>query len=190
MIVHENTLLSLDLFENEFVCNLSKCKGSCCVEGEYGAPLLEEEIPVIEENLEAIKPFMSPKMRKSVEKNGFYESDPDGDLVTKCMSGRDCVFAVNEDGIYKCAMENAFLAGKTNFHKPISCHLYPIRIAQVGEFEALNYSRWDICDDACSLGKQLQVPVFKFLKNPLIRKYGENWYKELEFIATEFKKSQ
>src|SRR5690606_37102905 len=144
---------------------------------------------LIEENLEAIKPFMTKKALKSLGKNGFYETDEDGDLVKKCLSGRDCVFAVNEDGTYKCAIENAFNAGKSTFHKPISCNLYPIRIAEVGEFEALNYSRWDICDDACSLGKQLQVPVYKFLKNPLIRKYGEDWYNELEFIATEFKKS-
>ncbi|RYD80511.1 MAG: DUF3109 family protein [Sphingobacteriales bacterium] len=190
MIVHGNTLLSLDLFENEFVCNLSKCKGACCVEGDLGAPLLEEELAVIQENLEAIKPFMEPKARRAVEKNGFYETDPDGDLVTKCMSGRDCVFAINQDGVYKCAMENAFEAGKTNFKKPISCHLYPIRIAEVGNFEALNYSKWDICDDACSLGKQLQVPVYKFLQGPLVRKYGQDWYNELEFIATEFSKSK
>src|SRR5687768_6148592 len=107
MILHENTLISLDIFEKEFVCNLSACKGACCVEGEYGAPLLESEIPLIEENLEAIKPFMSVKGKNLLEKEGFYESAPDGDLVTTCVSGRDCVFAVDENGSYKCAMENA-----------------------------------------------------------------------------------
>jgi len=186
MILHENTLISLDIFEKEFVCNLSKCKGSCCVEGEYGAPLLAEEIPLIEENLEAIKPFMAPKALKALEKSGFYEADPDGDLVTTCLKGRDCVFAVNENGVYKCAMENAYAAGKTNFHKPVSCHLYPIRIAEVGDYEALNYSKWNICDDACSLGKELKVPIYKFLKGPLTRKYGEQWYSDLEQIAQEF----
>jgi len=186
MIVHENTLVSLDLLEKDFVCNLSACKGACCVEGESGAPLDEEEIGIIEENLEAIKPFMEARSVKLLQKRGFWEKDTDGDLVTLCHNGRACIFAITEAGIYKCAMEKAYLAGKTKWPKPISCHLYPVRLAKVGEYRALNYSKWEVCDPACQLGASLKVPVFKFLKDALVRKFGENWYKGLEEIAGEY----
>lgn len=183
MIIHEQTLISEDILEKEFVCNLSACKGACCVEGDYGAPLLDAELLDIDRNLEAIKPYMTPQGRKRIEKGGYSELDPDGDLVTKCISGRDCVFAISEDGVYKCAIEKAYEAGESDFHKPISCHLYPIRISEVGEYEALNYNRWDICSPACTLGQKLRIPVFQFLKAPLVRKYGTEWYKGLEEIA-------
>jgi hypothetical protein len=183
MLIHGNTLISEDILEKEFVCNLSACKGACCVEGDYGAPLLESELEDIDRNLEAIKEYMTPEARKKIAKGGYSELDPDGDLVTKCISGRDCVFAISENGIYKCAMEKAYEDGKTDFHKPISCHLYPIRISEVGEYEALNYNKWEICSAACTLGKKLSVPVYSFLKGPLMRKYGAEWYKGLEEIA-------
>jgi hypothetical protein len=190
MILHGNTLISLDLLEKEFVCNLTACKGACCVEGESGAPLLEEELALIDKNLEQVKPFMSAAARQKLEQEGsYYETDFDGDLVTRCMGGRDCIFAMNENGVYKCAIEKAWEAGQSDFKKPVSCHLYPIRIAEVGEYEALNYNRWEVCSPACSLGAQLQVPVYKFLKDALIRRYGQDWYDELEAIAAEFLRS-
>lgn len=183
MIIHENTLISEDILEKEFVCNLSACKGACCVEGDYGAPLLDEELNDIDRNLEAIKPYMTARGRSRIEEGGYSELDPDGDLVTKCIGGRDCVFAISEGGIYKCAIEKAYEEGKSDFRKPVSCHLYPVRISEVGEYLALNYSRWDICSPACSLGEKLRVPVYRFLKEPLIRKFGAGWYHSLEEIA-------
>lgn len=190
MIVLGNTLISLDIFETEFVCNLNQCKGSCCVEGDYGAPLDAEEVDAISGNLEGIKPYMTERARKKLDKQGFHEADPDGDLVTQCIGGRDCIFAIEEAGMYKCAIEKAHYDGKSSFLKPISCHLYPIRLSQVGEFTALNYHKWDICSDACHLGAALKVPVYKFLKNALIRQFGESWYHELEHIAAEYEASR
>jgi hypothetical protein len=186
MILHENTLVSLDVLEEEFVCNLSQCKGACCVEGDSGAPLLAEEIGQIEANIEAVKPYMTPQALELLEKKGFYETDQDGDLVTNCLNGRDCVFANIENGSYKCAIEKAYEKGESTYKKPISCHLYPVRVAQVGEYEALNYNRWSVCSPACKLGAELKMPVYKFLKPALIRKYGEDWYAQLELIAEEF----
>jgi hypothetical protein len=186
MLVHENTLVSLDVLDTDFVCNLSACKGACCVEGESGAPLDVEEIEIIAENLEQIKPFMSRLGLKLLEKKGFWEKDTDGDLVTNCLDGKACLFAINEGGIYKCAIEKSFLAGKITFKKPISCHLYPVRLAKVGNYLAVNYSKWEVCDPACKLGTSLQVPVYRFLKESLVRKFGQEWYDGLDEIAQEF----
>ncbi|MCX6351626.1 MAG: DUF3109 family protein [Bacteroidetes bacterium] len=190
MIQHEGTLISLDVLEEDFVCNLSQCKGACCVEGDFGAPLNEDEIEIIERDLEAIKPFMTAVAVTQIEEMGFAEKDPDGDLVTQCIKGRDCVFAISEKGVYKCAIEKAYEAGKTDFKKPISCHLYPIRLSELQDYTAINYSVWDICTPACTLGKELKVPVYKFLKEPLQRKFGVQWYKDLELIAKEFLKTK
>jgi hypothetical protein len=189
MLLHENTLISLDVLEKEFVCNLSACKGACCIEGESGAPLEKEEVGIIEENLAEIRPFMARKSLEFLEKNGFHEYDRDGDLVTKCLDGRACIFAINEKGIYSCAIEKAYIAGKISYKKPISCHLYPIRIAKVGEYKALNYSKWEVCNPACSLGRSLKVPVFRFLKEALVRRFGEDWFAGLEEVAAEYSKS-
>jgi hypothetical protein len=186
MLVHANTLVSLDVLDTDFVCNLSACKGACCVEGESGAPLDAEEIEIIAENLEQIKPFMSRLGLKLLEQKGFWEKDTDGDLVTNCLDGKACLFAINEGGIHKCSIEKSFLAGKIEFKKPISCHLYPVRLAKVGEYMAINYSKWDVCDPACKLGASLQVPVYRFLKESLVRKFGQEWYDGLDEIAQEF----
>jgi len=187
MIIHGDTLISEDIFEQNFICHIDKCKGICCVEGDYGAPLEEEEIPIIQSHLEAIKPYMSVKGLEVLAKDGFYEKDKDGDLVTTCVKKRDCVFAISENGIYKCAIEKAYLDNKIDFHKPISCHLYPIRLSKVSEFTAINYSRWYICSAACKLGDKEKVPMYAFLKQPLIRRFGEEWYKDLEDIAEIYK---
>jgi len=188
MIIHQHTLLSEDIFEKEFVCNLDKCKGACCVEGEYGAPITEKEIKTLEKDLKNILPFLSEKGRNAIEKNGIWEKDKYGDIVTTCMSSGECNFAVYDGkGILGCGIEKAFRAGKTKFQKPVSCHLYPIRITNVAEFEALNYHKWEVCKPACTLGKKLGVPVYKFLKEALIRKYGKEWYNELEEIAEALK---
>jgi hypothetical protein len=181
MIIVDDVLVSDDLIEKSFVCNLKKCKGACCEEGDYGAPLNLEEIEFYQIHLEKIKPFMAPAGLEVLEKDGFWEDDLDGEPVTTTVRGRDCVFVKrDEDGTLKCSIENAYHAGALEYNKPISCHLYPIRITKTKMGDALNYDRWDICSDACSLGEALKIPVYQFLKEPLIRKYGSDWYEALD----------
>ena len=189
MVVVQDIVVHPDIFKEYFICDLPRCKGLCCVEGDYGAPLKEEEIDQVRDNLECIKPFMTPTAIKKIEKLGFYERDPDAELVTQCINGRDCVFAFKDDnGIYKCAIEKAWSEGKSSFRKPISCHLYPIRVYKIKDLVAMNYNRWDICGPACKLGAEKRLPLFKFLKGPLIREFGQAWYGELEVVASEMKK--
>ena len=187
MIIHEQTLISEELFEKNFICNLSKCKGACCVEGDQGAPLNKSEIDQIAHDIEAIRPYLTPQSLASIEQKGFWETDPDGDLVTTCLPTGECNFSHYEKDVLSCGMEQAWKDGKTTFRKPISCHLYPIRISQVGEYDALNYHQWDVCKPACDLGDEHKVPVYLFLKDALIRKYGESWYAELDGIAEALK---
>jgi len=180
MILVENAVISDDIKEQFFVCDLNKCKGACCVEGDLGAPLEKDELAQIESVLEEVKPFMSPAGVEAVEKSGAYLLDEEGDFSTTTINGRECAFAIYDDrGILKCAIEQAWLKGKISWRKPLSCHLYPIRITKYDEYDALNYHRWDICSPACDNGKKLGVPVYKFLKEALIRKYGEAWYQQL-----------
>lgn len=185
MIIVQDTLLSQDLFDKQFVCNLDKCKGACCIKGDTGAPLNEDDVDAIEQNLEKIKPFMSEEGLAQIAKNNFYEIDPkDGELVTTCRPvTEECNFVVyNDKGITECAIENAYNAGETDYKKPISCHLYPIRIANLKSYTALNYHKWDICSPACSLGEELKVPVYRFLKEAIVRRFGEEYYHELELV--------
>lgn len=184
MIALNNTLISKEILSSDFVCNLEACKGRCCVEGDYGAPMEQEEVANIEDNLEAIKPYMNKQNREKLEKEGFYEQDPDGDTVTKCMDGADCIFVRKEaDGVYKCTIERAWEDGQSDFQKPISCHLYPVRLEENGPMTQLHYDKAEMCDPACTLGASLQVPLYKFVKTALIRKFGEEWYQNLEQVA-------
>lgn len=185
MIQYGETLLSEEIFEEQFVCDLKACKGACCVEGDAGAPLTEEEVSLLEDNLEKIMPYLPKEGQDALKEQGAFVMGEQGELETTLVGGKECAYTVFEkNGTAKCGIEMAQKDGVVDFEKPISCHLYPIRISQVGDMEALNYSRWNICADACSLGKQLKVPVYKFLKDSLTRKYGEQWYAELEHVAT------
>ena len=187
MIIIENTLVSEDVLEKNFICDIEKCKGACCIEGDAGAPLSQDELLIIESQFENIKPYLSEAAIQDIERRGFYEKDKDGDLVTTCQPDGLCNFAtINKQGILACGMEQAFIEGKTTYKKPISCHLYPIRISQVGQYEALNYHRWDICKAACTLGEKHKTPVYSFLKDALIRKFGEDWYNTLDEIAEDW----
>lgn len=185
MIVVGNALVSEDVLEKNFVCNLNACKGICCVDGDSGAPLTEEEADILEEEYLNFKPFLAEDGIASIEKEGCFTVDLDGDLVTPLVEGKHCAYVVfDETGTASCGIEKAWKAGKTGFRKPVSCHLYPIRIKNLpGDIDALNYDRWSICSAACTLGDQLKVPVYKFLREALIRKYGEGWYSELEESA-------
>ena len=186
MIVLQDTVISDDIKEKFFVCNLEKCKGACCVEGDLGAPLAADELQVLAHNYEQIKPYLSEAGRQAIAEQGLYIKDWEDDFSTTTINDRECAYAIyDENQILKCGIEQAYLDGKIPWKKPISCHLYPIRITKYDGFEALNYDRWDICNAACSFGEQLGVPVYKFLREPLIRKYGEGWYQELEEIISE-----
>ena len=190
MIAIDRTLISEDLFDKKFVCDLNACKGACCVAGDSGAPLDKEELPQLEEVLEKVKPYMVKKGVKAIEKHGAYVVDSDGDYTTTLVGeGLECAFVYfDEQKIAKCAIEKAYLEGKIKWQKPISCHLYPVRITRHKNYDAVNYSKWDICKPACQCGEKLDVPVYKFLKAPLTRKYGKEWYKELEKSAHLFLK--
>lgn len=184
MILLENTLISEDILDKEFICNLASCKGKCCIEGDSGAPLDAIEIEYLQKNLSGIIPYLDPESTQFLAQKGSIEQDKDGDWVTTCLPDGKCVFGVYDaQGMLHCGIEKAWQDGKSDFQKPISCHLYPIRLKALGEYTALNYHRWDICKAACQLGKEHQTPVYKFLKNALIRKFGDAWYTELCAIA-------
>lgn len=191
MIQIQNQIVSLDILNQDFVCNLHQCKGECCVAGDSGAPLAQNEKATLENELAEILPFLPEKGQNSIKSQGVGVTDEDGELVTPLNDGAECSFTVfDEKGMAHCGIERAWKAGKTTFRKPISCHLYPIRATQYPTFEALNYHRWPICDDACTLGKELQVPIYKFAKDALVRKYGEAWYSELEEAAESLEKME
>jgi len=187
MIAIENTLVSEEILEKKFVCDLTRCKGHCCVEGESGAPLERDELEKLEEVFPVIKHMLTDKGLKSIEEQGLYLVDDDGDLVTPLVDRvHECAYTIFENGIAKCAIEKAYLEGKTEFRKPISCHLYPVRITKYKTYDAVNYEKWSVCSPACKLGEELQVPVYVFLKDSLTRKYGEEWYSQLKLVADEY----
>ena len=189
MIQIDDKLISEDLFSEEFVCNLAKCKGICCVEGDAGAPLDEDETKILDEIYPKIKPYLRPEGIQAIEEQGTYTLDFEGDLVTPLVNNAECAYVIfDEKGYTKCAIEKAYEDGVINWQKPISCHLYPIRITEYSNFSAINYHEWDICSDACTLGKELGVKVYQFLKKPLIRKYGEEFYQTLSEAAEEWEK--
>ena len=180
MIEVDKVILTEDIKDEFFVCDLGKCKGACCVEGYLGAPLEEVELHTLDEIYQHVEPFLSEKAKKVIAKQGKYVYDNEGDYSTPTLDGKECAYAVyNKAGILTCGIEVAHNEGKINYQKPISCHLYPLRVKKYAQFEAVNYDRWHICKDACSNGMNLRVPLYKFLQQPLARKYGESWYKKL-----------
>jgi hypothetical protein len=189
MIQIDDKLISEDLFSEEFVCNLAKCKGICCVDGDAGAPLDKDETKILDEIYPKIKSYLRPEGIQAIEEQGTYTLDFEGDLVTPLVNNAECAYVIfDEKGYTKCAIEKAYEDGVIDWQKPISCHLYPIRITEYSNFSAINYHEWDICSDACTLGKELGVKVYQFLKKPLIRKYGEEFYQTLSEAAEEWEK--
>lgn len=179
-------VVSTQLFERKFVCDLNACKGACCVKGDAGAPLTFEEVSILEDDLDVIKPYMRPEGISAVEEQGVFYMDQDNEPVTTLINGGECAFVYfDENEIAKCAVEQAFSEGRTKFKKPISCHLYPIRVKQFNDFTALNYDQWDICAPACACGEKLDVPVYRFLKEPIVRAFGVPFFEELTVIHKE-----
>ena len=190
MLQIQDTLVSLDLIERFFSCNLPVCKGNCCVEGEAGAPLEKDEFEILRKILPAVWNDLSPKSRKVIEKQGIGYIDESGEIVTSIVDGQDCVFTnYNSNGIYHCVIEKACHEKRIDFLKPISCHLYPVRITQYNTCRAVNYHRWKVCRSAEILGEKAQIPIYRFLRAPLIRKFGEEWYDLLDLCAREYLKS-
>lgn len=185
MIAIDKTLISEDLLEKKFVCDLTACKGACCVAGDSGAPLDKEELEILDGIFDKVKPFMTEKGKRAVKKHGTYVVDSDGDYTTTLVSeGAECAFVYFDETLTaKCAIEKAYYEGRIAWKKPISCHLYPVRISKFKSYEAVNYHKWEVCKPACECGKKLDVPVYRFLKEPLIRKYGKDWFQQLEKSA-------
>jgi hypothetical protein len=188
MLQIKDTIVSLDLIEKEFCCDLSHCRGICCVEGESGAPVEEEEVDRLESILPDVWDDLSDQAKEIIKKQGVVYPDWDGELVTSIVNGKDCVFTCyDENGTCICAIEKAWREGKTNFIKPISCHLYPVRIKQYPDFTAVNYHEWSVCSGARALGSKNSIPIYVFLKEPLIRKFGQDWYDELCLVGEQWK---
>ncbi|MDP5106727.1 MAG: DUF3109 family protein [Polaribacter sp.] len=178
------TIVSEDIIEKDFVCNLAACKGACCIDGDAGAPLELEETKILEEIYPKVKPFLTKKSIAVIENVGTWVTGSEGDLETPLIEGANCAYVIfDKNKTALCAIEEAYNQGEIGWKKPVSCHLYPIRVKDYSEFSAVNYDKWEICDDACTLGKELQVPVYKFVKQALVRKFGQNWYDELEKVA-------
>lgn len=182
------TIVSEDIIEKDFVCNLSACKGECCVAGDAGAPLEESELQIMKDIYKDVKPFLREEGIKAIEEQGVYTTNDYGEHETTLIDGADCAYVIFDDkNTALCGIEEAYNSGLISWKKPVSCHLYPIRVREYSEFSGVNYDKWEICDDACSLGQELQVPVYKFVKQALVRKFGEDWYAELEKVAEGLK---
>ena len=190
MIEIKDTVVTLDLFREQFCCDLGACKGVCCIEGDAGAPVKLEEVAQLEEAAEIVWDELSPKAQEVIKAQGVVYTDQDGDIVTSIVDNKDCVFTCYDDkGCCYCAIDKAFREGRCKFQKPISCHLYPIRLSRMGSYTAVNYHRWDVCKAATLLGKKLNLPVYKFLKEPLIKAFGQEWWDECDVVAGELKKA-
>jgi hypothetical protein len=180
MIPIKHTIVSEELRDVRFCCDLAKCKGACCVAGDAGAPLDEEEISILEDDIDAIASYMTEKGRETIKETGIFDYDSEGNFVTPLVNGVECAFAgFDRKGIAYCTIEKAFEDGKTSLRKPVSCHLYPVRVSVHKSFEAVNYHKWAICKPALKKGRKLNLPLYVFLEDSLVRKYGREWYNEL-----------
>ncbi|MGE4585932.1 MAG: DUF3109 family protein [Mangrovibacterium sp.] len=180
------TIVSLDVLEEHFLCDLLKCKGACCVEGDSGAPLSPEEVNILEAAYPLVEPYMTSEGKAVISRQGISVIDEDGDLVTPLVGNRECVFTYKDaQGITRCAVEKAFLEGRITFRKPLSCHLFPVRITEYSRFDAVNYQQLKICRPGRACGRGQKLPLYRFLKEPLIRKYGSAWYEQLQYAAEQ-----
>lgn len=183
MIAIGNTLVSVNIIKKKFLCDLNSCKGACCVGGESGAPLEKAELKELKDAYPHVKPYMNREGIESIEKHGVYVVDQDGDDTTPLVDGKQCAFAYFEKDIAKCSIEKAWQEKKIKFQKPISCHLYPIRITGKDTYDIVNYEKWNVCKPACKCGEEMDVPLYKFVRPALVRKYGKEWFDQLELAA-------
>lgn len=190
MIMVGDILFSDDIAEKHFVCDLNACKGACCVEGDGGAPVLPEEREVLKEIYPKIRHLLRPEGRQAIRDQGEFVADGPDEYATPLVEGKECAYLLFEQGIGKCGIEKAWELGLVPFKKPISCHLYPIREHSHGGFTAMNYHSWKICNPACRLGEQLQVPLYVFLKDALIRRFGEAFYNEIVTVMDAWNADQ
>ena len=188
MLIVQNALISEDIADVDFCCDYKICLGKCCIEGDFGAPLNEEEIVEIKNNFNEIKKYLKKKSIDLIENNGFYTLDSEQTMVTHLNSDKSCVYSYQENGGFYCAIEKAHINNSMPLKKPISCHLYPLRITNYEEFDAINFHKWDICSSAMCKGRNEKMPLYVFLKEPLIRKYGDDWYQELLIMIEYYKK--
>ena len=184
------TIISSAIFEEKFACDIEKCRGHCCLHGDSGAPLEEEEAQILGGVWPILKKYMRPEGIRAVQQKGTSMTDSDGDLVTPLIGNAECAYAQYVNGIYYCAIEKAWMEKKISFRKPISCHLFPVRIKKYEEFDAVNYEELKICSPAVRRGKAENIPVYRFLKEPLIMVYGKQWYDELLIAADEIRKNK
>jgi len=197
MILIKDTIVSLEILEKEFCCDIDNCKGCCCIEGDAGAPVTEQEERILTELLPELLPHMTKEAREVVSKQGIAYNDPSGERVLSIVNDKDCIFArTDHNGWCYCLIERLFNQQsaisnqQSAIKKPISCHLYPIRLTKVGNLTGLEYHRWDICHSSRQLGHKLHLPLYKFLKEPLIRRFGQEWYDELCLTADEWQKAK
>ncbi len=187
MIRIGNIICSLEIVEKHFICDLNKCHGTCCVQGDSGAPLTGDESELLSREIPHLMPFLTERGKNALERFGPHMIDQEGDIVTPLVNGNEeCAFAYFENGIARCAIEKAFEEGKTGFRKPLSCHLYPIRMKEYPEYITLNYDVWGICQPARDMGERQNVPVYRFVREALERRFGEEWFRELDRAAREW----
>jgi len=186
MILFEKYIISDEIVTEKFVCDLAKCKGACCIHGDTGAPLLEEELSILDDIYDDIKEFLPEESIAAVEKQGKYTIDANEEYATTLVDGKQCAYVfTDENGIARCAIEKAFNQGIITFRKPISCFLYPIRVSKYNNYDAVNYHQWEICKDARILGKNLNISVLHFLKEPIIQRFGEDMYGALKRVKIQ-----
>ena len=185
MLQIDDTVISLDVFEKYFRCDLQKCKGHCCVFGDSGAPLEDDEVRLLEMLYPRIKPYLRPEGNQAIKRQGTSIIDADGDRVTPLITDKECAYTVMDGDIYFCGIEKAYLEKKIRFQKPLSCHLFPIKTKNYNDFIALNYEQWKICQPGRECGQQGNLPLYKFLKDALIRKFGKSWYKKVRIAGEE-----
>jgi len=184
MLQIDDTVISLDIFEKYFRCDLQKCKGHCCVFGDSGAPLEDGEVRLLEMLYPRIKPYLRPEGIHAIERQGTSIIDADGDRVTPLITDKECAYTIMDGNIYFCGIEKAYLEKKIRFQKPLSCHLFPIKTKSYNDFTGLHYEQWKICQPGRECGQQEPLPLYKFLKDALIRKFGKSWYRKV-WIAGE-----
>lgn len=191
MIEIGRTIISLDIFKEQFICDLIKCKGACCVEGDSGAPVQPEEVEEIKINYPKFKKYLPVSHQEEITKQGFSIIDNDGDEVTPLVHNKQCAYSFyDEKGILKCSIEKAWSRGESKFRKPVSCHLFPVRVTEYKRFDAVNYEKLKICIPGRKCGKKNKLPLYKFLKEPLVRKFGEEWFNEVEIAAAHLKETK